>query len=167
MIRSLSLIVTCFPLSGSGPVSSSTDPPRPPDDPSGLALDRPAEHNVGVVTELDSLDALQAAQSRYLTQRLAELGHVIVPFTNEPQPGTRPLWPGVLYGLARPRPSEKHGIVFAPLEELGRRMPQEAHLDSVGDAAGMRPDPRLVRVEDDADLTGPIAGFGGGRAAVI
>ena len=51
--------------------------------------------------------------------------------------------------------------------ELGRRMPQEAHLDAVGDAAGVRPDPRLVRVEDDADLTGPIAGFGGGRAAVI
>ena len=36
--------------------------------------------------------------------------------------------------------------------ELGRRMPQEAHLDAFGDAAGVRPDPRLVWVEDDPDL---------------
>jgi hypothetical protein len=46
-------------------------------------------------------------------------------------------------------------------------MPQEAHLDAFGDAAGMRPDPGLVRVEDDPDLAGPIAGFSAGRAAFV
>ena len=62
---------------------------------------------------------------------------------------------------------KKHRFVFAPLEELGRRMPQEAHLDAVRDAAGMRPDPGLVRAEDDPDLAGPIAGFSAGRAAFV
>ena len=61
----------------------------------------------------------------------------------------------------------KRRFVFAPLEELGRRMPQEAHLDAFGDAAGMRPDPGFVRVEDDPDLAGPIAGFSAGRAAFV
>jgi hypothetical protein len=51
--------------------------------------------------------------------------------------------------------------------EFGRRMPLEAHLDAVGDTAGVRPDPGLVRVEDDPDLTRPVAGLGAGRLAIV
>lgn len=51
--------------------------------------------------------------------------------------------------------------------ELGRRFPKEAHLDAVGDAAGMRSDPRLVWVEDDPDLAGPVTGLGAGRVAIV
>ena len=46
-------------------------------------------------------------------------------------------------------------------------MPSEAHLDAVRDAAGVRPDPRLVPVEDDPDLARPVTGLGAGRLAVV
>ena len=46
-------------------------------------------------------------------------------------------------------------------------MPYEAHLDAVRDATGVRPDPRLVRVEDDPDLARPVVGLVAGLLAVL
>jgi len=51
--------------------------------------------------------------------------------------------------------------------ELGRRMPEEAHLDAVGDATGVRPDPRLMRAEDDPDLARSVAGLVAGCLAIV
>ena len=51
--------------------------------------------------------------------------------------------------------------------EFCRRMPQEAHLDAVRDAAGVRPNPRLVLVEDDPDLARPVTGLGAGGLAIV
>jgi len=46
-------------------------------------------------------------------------------------------------------------------------MPPEAHLDAGWDTAGVRPNPRLVRMEDDPDLTCSVAGLVAGRLAII
>ena len=46
-------------------------------------------------------------------------------------------------------------------------MPQEPHLDAVGDAAGMWSDPCLVRLEDDSDLARSVLGFLAGRLAIV
>ena len=46
-------------------------------------------------------------------------------------------------------------------------MPPETHLDAVRDAAGVWPDPRLVRAEDDPDLARAVTGLGAGRLAVV
>jgi len=46
-------------------------------------------------------------------------------------------------------------------------MPPEAHLDAGWDTAGVRPNPRLVRMEDDPDLTCSVAGLVTGRLAII
>jgi hypothetical protein len=43
--------------------------------------------------------------------------------------------------------------------ELDGRVPYEVHLDAVRDTAGVRPDPRLVHVEDDSDLACPVVGL--------
>jgi hypothetical protein len=51
--------------------------------------------------------------------------------------------------------------------EFGRRMPSEAHLDAVWDTPGMRPDPSLVRVEDDPDLTCSCVRSITGRLAIV
>ena len=45
-------------------------------------------------------------------------------------------------------------------------MPQEAHLDSVGQAAGVWLNPRLVRVQPDPDPARSVAGFVAGCPAV-
>ena len=44
--------------------------------------------------------------------------------------------------------------------KFGRRMPSEAHLDTVWDTAGVRSDPCLMRVKGDLDLAGSAAGIG-------
>jgi len=46
-------------------------------------------------------------------------------------------------------------------------MPPKAHLDAIGDAAGVRPDPRLVRVEPDPDLARPGTGLVAGRSTIV
>ena len=46
-------------------------------------------------------------------------------------------------------------------------MPPEAHLDVVGDAAGVWPDPSLVWAKDDPDLARPSTGLVAGRLAVV
>jgi hypothetical protein len=43
--------------------------------------------------------------------------------------------------------------------ELGRRMPQEAHLESVGQAAGVWLNPRLVRVQPDPNPARSVTGL--------
>jgi hypothetical protein len=50
---------------------------------------------------------------------------------------------------------------------LGRRMPQEVHLVAVGDAAGVRLNPSLVRAENDPDLACPVTGVVAGRSAIV
>jgi hypothetical protein len=51
--------------------------------------------------------------------------------------------------------------------ELGRCVPKEAHFDAVGDAAGVRPDPGLVRMQDDTGLTRPVTGLVAGGLAIM
>jgi hypothetical protein len=45
-------------------------------------------------------------------------------------------------------------------------MPPEAHLDAVGNAAGVPPNPRLVRVKDDPDSASLVAGLVAGRLVI-
>ena len=51
--------------------------------------------------------------------------------------------------------------------EFGRYVPQKAHLDAVRDATTVRPDPRLVWVEGDPDLTCPVSGLVAGHLAIV
>lgn len=50
--------------------------------------------------------------------------------------------------------------------ELRGRLPNEAHLKAVGDAAGVRPDPGFMRSEDDPDAARVFVGFGARRSAI-
>jgi hypothetical protein len=46
-------------------------------------------------------------------------------------------------------------------------MPQKAHNRTIGDSAGIRPNPRLVRTEGDTNLTCPVVRLVTGRLAII
>jgi hypothetical protein len=46
-------------------------------------------------------------------------------------------------------------------------MPQEAHLDTFGNTAGVWPDPCFVRMEGDPDLARPVPGLVAGRFAIV
>ena len=48
-----------------------------------------------------------------------------------------------------------------------RRMPMEAHLEVVGDPAGMRADPGFVCLECDPDLAGALACLIAGSLAIV
>ena len=63
--------------------------------------------------------------------------------------------------ISRPRPLCMREF------ELARRMPPEAHLDAVGDATAVRPDPRFMRVEGDPDVPCPVTRLGAGRLVVV
>ena len=50
--------------------------------------------------------------------------------------------------------------------KTGRRIPQEAHFNTTGEAAGMCLNPRLVRAEDNPNLARPVTGLIRGCLAI-
>jgi hypothetical protein len=72
----------------------------------------------------------------------------------------RPPGPRSGFGRSRARLLAEFG------PQLGWRPPPKAHLDAVGNASGVRPNPRLVRVKDDPDSASLFASLVAGRLII-